>query len=450
MKIRLISPRMTLRPMDSEFKRVMSPSLSLLTVASLTPPEHDVEIADENIAPLRFDNAPDLVGINVNVDTSIRAYKIAQMYRQKGIPVILGGIHVSTNPEEGLQYADSVCIGNAENIWNTVLADLKHKKLKQRYQNNTLTDLSIASKLRWNLVPTHRYLVTNIISSSRGCPFRCDFCYNSSNYMKGYQTRPVENIVEEIKALKTKQVMFIDDNFMGNISSTNALLKAIEPMQLIWHAAVPTNLVEHLDLLDQMAQTGCHSLFIGFESINTNSIKSVNKKQNHVESYEKLIREIHHRNIMVNASMVFGMDHDDAEVFDKTLNWLIRNKVETMTAHILTPYPGTKLFNQLKSEGRITDMDWSHYNTSNVVFKPKHMTAEQLREGYLKIYKDFYSLKNILKRLPTEKKRRRAYLLFNLGYRKYGKIAASVIKHLGLMNLYGRTASHLAYGIKRT
>jgi radical SAM superfamily enzyme YgiQ (UPF0313 family) len=267
--------------------------------------------------------------------------------------------------------------------------------------------------------------------------------------MKGYQSRPAEYIVEEIKALKTKQVMFIDDNFMGNISSTRKLLNAVKPLRLTWHAAVSANLVEHLDLLDQMADAGCRSLFIGFESINTNSIKSVNKKQNNVESYEKLIREIHDRHIMVNASMVFGMDHDDIDVFDITLDWLIKNKVETMTAHILTPYPGTKLFNKFKSEGRITDMDWSHYNTSNVVFKPKHMTAEQLREGYLRIYKEFYSLKNILKRLPTENKQRRAYLLFNLGYRKYGKIAASIIKHLGLMNLYGRTACHLAYSIKK-
>ncbi len=449
MKIRLISPKMTLRPMDSEFKRLMSPSLSLLTVASLTPLEHDIEIVDENLAPLSFDNTPDLIGINVNVDTSIRAYKIAQIYRQKGIPVILGGIHVSTNPEEGLQYADSVCIGNAENIWHIVLNDLEKKQLKQRYQDNNLTDLSLVSKLRWDLIPTHRYLVTNIISSSRGCPFRCDFCYNSSNYMKGYQTRPVEYIIEEIKALKTKQVMFIDDNFIGNIQRTRALLNAIKPMQLTWHAAVSTNLVEHLDLLDQMANTGCRSLFIGFESINTNSIKSVNKKQNRVESYEKLIREIHNRHIMVNASMVLGMDHDDIDVFDNTLDWLIRNKVETMTAHILTPYPGTKLFNQLESEERIIDMDWSHYNTSNVVFKPKHMTAEQLREGYLRIYEEFYSFKNIIRRMPTEKKQRRAYLLFNLGYRKYGKIAASIIKHLGLMNLYGRTASHIAYRIRK-
>lgn len=447
MRIKLISPKMTLRPMDSEFKRVLSPSLSLLVVASLTPAKHDVEIADENTSKLTFDDTPDLVGLNVNVDTSQRAYEIARVYRRRGIPVILGGIHASANPDEALRHADAVCIGEAECVWETVLKDAQQKGLKPRYQSRGPTDLSLVPTPRWGLIHANRYLYTNILAASRGCPFRCDFCYNSNEYMQGHRNRPVSHVIDEIRHMGSKQVMFIDDNLIGNIPWTWSLLRAIEPLQLTWHAAVSANLVRHIDLLDRMAQTGCRSLFIGFESINADSIIDVHKKQNDVQDYERLIQEIHARDIMINASLVFGLDNDEPNVFDNTLAWLVKNKIETMTAHILTPYPGTRLFNRLKAQGRITDYNWSHYNTSSVVFKPKHMTARQLRRGYLKIYHDFYSQKNILKRMPRGRKSRIPYLLFNLGYRKYGKIAALLVGHLGLMNVYGRIARHLSYGV---
>ncbi|MCP4454346.1 MAG: B12-binding domain-containing radical SAM protein [Planctomycetes bacterium] len=447
MNIKLISPRMTLRPMDSEFKRMLSPSLSLVIVASLTPPEHPVTISDENLAPLNFNDTPDLVGINVNVDTSQNAYQIAARYRQKGVPVILGGIHASANPEEALRHADAVCIGEAECVWQAIIEDVLRKRLKPRYQNPNPTDLSLVPLPRWDAVHTRQYLYTNIVSAGRGCPFKCDFCYNSSDYVKEHRNRPVSQVIEEIKRMNTRQVMFIDDNFIGNPTWTQDLLAAMAPMNLTWHAAVSANLVHHIDLLDQMANAGCHSLFIGFESINAASLQGGNKSQNQVKAYERLIREIHARRIMVNASLVFGMDQDTPEVFDHTLKWLVQNKVETMTAHILTPYPGTRLFNRLKAQGRITDHDWSHYNTSNVVFEPRHMTPTQLRDGYLKLYKDFYSLKNIVRRLPDQKHQRMPYLLFNLGYRKYGKVAGWIVSQLGLMNLYGRVARHLSYGI---
>lgn len=447
MYIKLISPKMTLRPMDSEFKRVLSPSLSLLVVAALTPREHTVELADENTSRLCYDDHPDLVGINVNVDTSTRAYEIAQQYRHRGVPVVLGGIHTSANPQEGLRFADAICIGEAESVWETLLKDTQRNQLQTHYQATGPTDLSLTPLPRRDLIPTHRYLYTNIVSSGRGCPFRCDFCYNSNDYVHGHRNRPIGQVLEEILALDTKQVMFIDDNFIGNIAWTHRLLEAMRPLDLTWHAAVSANLVHHLDLLDQMADTGCRSLFIGFESINESSIRGVHKVQNRVAEYEALIREVHKRNIMVNASLVFGLDEDREDVFDNTLAWLIRNRVETMTAHILTPYPGTRLFARFQAEGRITDLDWRHYNTSEVVFQPKYMSATQLRQGYLKLYRDFYSMKNILKRMPAGHQTRLPYLLFNLGYRKYGKIAALLANQLGLMSLYGRLARHLSYGI---
>ena len=268
MRIKLISPRMSPRPMDSEYKRVLSPSLALLTVAALTPDEHDVYIEDENVQELDLNDEPDLVGITVNVDTSTRAYAIALHYRERGVPVICGGIHVSANPGEALRYADSVCIGEAENLWEKILFDVATGRLQKRYYCSEPADLAQTPLPRWELIDQSRYLYTNIVCASRGCPFRCEFCYNSCDYVHHkYRNRPITHVIKEINMLDTRQVLFIDDNFIGNINWTREVLRAIKPLDLKWHAAVSTNIGLHLDVLDEMQATGCQSLFIGFESI---------------------------------------------------------------------------------------------------------------------------------------------------------------------------------------
>lgn len=434
--------------MDSEYKRLMSPSISLLVLAAMTPARHTVYIEDENAGKINFADNPDLVGINVNVDTSSRAYHIAARYRERGVPVVLGGIHASADPAEALHHADAVCIGQAENLWREILQDAEDRCLKRTYSSDKAADPTKTPAPRWDLLDRSKYLYTNVICASRGCPFKCEFCYNSCDYMhKGFQNRPIKNILDEVAALGTRHVMFIDDNFIGNVDWTRKFVRAIKPLNLTWHAAVSTNIGQHLDLLDEMSESGCKSLFIGFESVNKNSIFSVHKYQNHTDKYEQIIREIHVRNIMVNASMVFGFDHDYPEVFDDTLNWLIKNKIETMTAHILTPYPGTRLYERLCAERRVYDHNRTHYNTSHVVFVPKNMTREQLLNGYLWIYRKFYSFGSILKRMPEYPQIRLPYLLFNLCYRKFGWVTSKVAR-LGLMNIAGRLARRLAYGIE--
>ncbi len=447
MKIKLISPKMSLRPMDSNFKRIMAPSLGLLVLGSLTPSQHSIEFEDENVEKINFNDKPDLIGITVNVDTSKQAYKIASRYRQKNIQVVLGGIHASANHEEALLYGDSVCIGEAEELWENILLDAKIHRLKRTYFNNNPTNVSKIPLPRWDLVNSSKYLYTNIMCATRGCPFKCEFCYNSCLYVHNeYRNRPIENILEEIDKMGTKQVMFIDDNFIGNINYTKRLVKAIKPLGLKWHAAVSANIGNHLNLLDEMQYSGCKSLFIGFESINEDSIRSVNKHQNNIDEYDRTVQDIHSRDIMVNASMVFGLDHDYPSVFNDTLKWLIQNKIETITAHILTPYPGTKLFQRLESEGRIVDYNWCHYNTSHVVYEPKHMSREELYSGYIRLYKRFYSFKNIIRRIPESKKQRIPYLLFNLGYRKFGNVTSRIASY-GYMSSLGRLARRLSYGI---
>jgi radical SAM superfamily enzyme YgiQ (UPF0313 family) len=447
MKIKLITPRMSLRPMDSEYKRMLSPSIAPLILSALTPPEHEVVLEDENARALRFDDSPDLVGITVNVDTSRRAYEIAARYRARGVPVIFGGIYPSSCPEDALAHADAVCIGEAEELWPQILEDASRGALRRTYYNAMPTDLARTPPPKWEMLKRSSYLYTNVVCASRGCAFRCDFCYNSCEYVHNcFRNRPVQNVVDEIAHLGTRQVMFIDDNFIGDPAWTRAFVRAITPLRLTWHCAVSANIGLHADLLDMMAESGCRSLFIGFESINGDSISTVHKRQNKVEQYDRLIAEIHARGIMVNASMVFGFDHDTPEVFPRTVDWLVRNKIETMTGHILTPYPGTVLHKRLVQEGRIIDSDPAHYNTAHVVFRPKQMTADELYRGYLWMYAQVYSLKNIVKRLPRDRRQWLPYLFFNFGYRKFGYVTSWAAR-FGLMNAVGRLGRRLAYGI---
>lgn len=387
MVIKLISPRMSLRPMDSEYKRVLSPSLSLAIVAGLTPKEHRIVIEDQNVKPIKFDDHPDLVGITVNVDTSRNAYNIAERYRARGVPVILGGIHASACPDECLRFADAVCVGEAEDVWERVIADAASGRLSGRYRSDKPAPTERTPLPRWDLLDANRYLYTNIMAASRGCPFACEFCYNSCEYVHNcHRNRPLQNVLEEIDLMGTRQVMFVDDNFIGNPKWAMQFCEAAMARGLTWHCAVSANVGRYPALLDAMAASGCRSLFIGFESINKASIAGVGKKQNKVDSYEELIAQIHRRGMMINASMVFGFDDDTPAVFEDTLQWLIANRIETMTAHVLTPYPGTVLYERLKREGRIVDHESTHYNTSHAVFEPKQMTRAQLREGYLWIY----------------------------------------------------------------
>jgi radical SAM superfamily enzyme YgiQ (UPF0313 family) len=446
--IKLISPRLSLRPMDSEMKRKMAPPLSLVTLASLTPKRHTVYIEDENIGAIDFDDAPDLVGVTVTVDTALRAFEISRSYRERGIKVVFGGIHASACPHEMAPHCDAVCVGEAETLWEKILDDFIEGRMEALYFNTEPTELSRVPVADWRFIKhRNRYLYNNLIVTSRGCPFRCEFCYNSCDYIVGkYRNRPIDDVIAEIDRIGTRQIMFVDDNFIGDPRWVDAFLDRIMGMGLIWHAAASTNIVRLPGLIEKMAKSGCRSLFIGFESIDENSIRSVNKRQNRVSEYEGLIRRIHDNGMMVNASLVFGFDDDTPETFTKTLEWLVKNRVETMTGHILTPYPGTALHKRLESEGRIIRRDLEKYNTAYAVFQPKNFTPEQLEASYRKLYDDFYTWRNILKRRPLNKRMLVSYFLFNLGYRKYGRLV-SLAGRLGLMNFLGKLARKLAYGI---
>ena len=444
MKILFIQPKMSMRPMDTLLKTRMSPSLAIYTLIALTPEKHEVIVINENIEKIDYELDVDLVAITVTVDVFPRAIQIASKFRSKGVPTIAGGIHISSCPEEAMKHFSSICVGMAERIWGKVLQDAEAGNLQKCYCDmDKIKGEEIVSPA-YAKIDKNKYFYTNILSTSRGCPFKCDFCYNSSNGSPEHIKRPIENVINDIKCLKNRHIMFIDDNFIGDIAWAKEFCKRIKDMGLKWNCAVSANILNHLDLLDMMKEAGCQSLFIGIESINANSINSVHKVQNNIMNYDKLIKEIHNRGIMVNASIVFGLDDDDPSVFDTTLEWMVKRKIETVTAHILTPYPGTKLYKKMCDENKIFDFDFSHYNTANVVYYPNKMTPQELYDGYINFYKRFYSIKNIIKRIPNSKSQWSTYFLFNFVYRKFGKVT-EILSYIIPLNLIGKIISILCY-----
>lgn len=442
MRILLIQPRMNPRPMDTLLKTRMSPSLALYTLLRLTPAGHEVRIINENVEAVDYNWQPDLVGITMTLDVFPQATAIASYFRSMGVPVVAGGIHVTSCPESCAGHFDAICIGAAERTWGLVIQDAGAGRLQPVYHDmNGFGGDEVASP-QYDAISCGSYLYYNVVTASRGCPHRCDFCYNSCEN-RSYVCRPVEDVVRDVEQLGTKHIFFVDDNFIGTPDHTRKLLRAISGLDITYGVAVTAGIIDHPDILDMLAATGCQTLFIGFESISEQSLSSVNKR-NSVAKYERLIAEIHSRGMMVNASMVFGLDGDDPSTFGRTLEWLVRNKVETLTSHILTPYPGTALYKRMLAQGRITCHDLSKYNTAHVVFRPKNMTARQLYDGYLWMYKRFYSLSNIMRRMPEHKAQRTSYLVFNLFYRKFGRLTSAISRFVP-MGVIGRLAAKVSF-----
>ncbi len=444
-KIMLIQPKMNKRPMDTDLKTRMSPSLALLTLMRLTPNGHEVIMVNENVEKINYNYRADLVGITVTLDVMPRACRIASEFQKRGAKVVAGGIHVTCSPEDCLPHFDAICVGFAERVWARMIKDVAKDTLKKVYQDMENFRGSEIAPPAYDKADRNRYLYTNVITTSRGCPNCCDFCYNSCQN-RVYVHRPIADVLWDIQSLNTRHVLFIDDNFIGEPSYTLELLEKMKGMHLKWSAAVTTRILDYPDLLDLMAKTGCQSLFIGFESINNKALQGVNK-DNRFEKYEKLIEAIHSRGIMINASMVFGLDGDGPEVFSKTLDFLVKNRIETLTSHILTPYPGTALYRRMEESGRIACYDLCLYNTAHVVFQPEGMTAQELYSGYLWMYRKFYSFSNIIRRMPEQKAQRQSFLMFNLFYRKFGKFT-SAVSRLIPMRVLGRFATWVSYRIK--
>jgi radical SAM superfamily enzyme YgiQ (UPF0313 family) len=419
-KIKIIVPRW---PKDSFWDVITFkfPSLSPTLLAALTPQGHQVHIHDEGIAPLDLDEKCDLAAITAMTPLAPRGYEIADAYRRRGVKVVMGGIHPTWLPEEAIAHCDAVVVGEADEVWAEVVRDAAHGKLKRFYQQKERTDLSLLPLPRRELLPPKGYFFENTIQTTRGCPFDCEFCSVTAIYGGTYRTRPIVEVEREIKALRRAPayIFFVDDNIVGNMRHARELFSMLSQYRLRWVSQCPISIAQNEKLVRLMAKAGCHGMFIGFESLSPENLKLMGKKTNKVERYEAGIKRLHDHGIGVHASFVFGYDYDDPSVFEKFISFANRNRIDGAFLPLLTPFPGTRIHQRLKKEGRILTEDWSKYDMATVVFKPKGMTIEQLQEGFWWVNKEFYSLRSMARRIFQPFAMRRSLIIFgpmNIGH----------------------------------
>ena len=400
MKVKMILPALTesKSPFFRPIKYSLFPPLGLATLAGYLRDDDEIVLQDEHVEKLDIDDEPDLVVIQVYITSARRAYELADHYRRRGAWVALGGLHATSLPAEAAQHADSVFLGPGEDTWPVFLKDFRTGRPKPVYRS-TVRTLHGSPPIRRDLIKRSLYLVPNSIVVSRGCPHICDFCYKEAFFEggRGFYTQTVDDALAEIERLPGRHLYFLDDHLFGNARFASELFEGMRGMGRLWQAAGTVQSVLRPRLLEQAVAAGLRSLFVGFETLNTKSLRAQRKYQNLRRDYGAAVRRLHGLGVMVNGSFVFGMDEDDPSVFERTVEWAIEQGIETATFHILTPYPGTALYQRMETEGRLLHRDWDLYDTRHVVFRTRGMSAEELESGYWRAYRDFYRWGSILR-----------------------------------------------------
>jgi radical SAM superfamily enzyme YgiQ (UPF0313 family) len=396
MRVTMILPALTeaTSPLFRPIKYSLFPPLGLATLAAYLRDDDEVRILDEHVERIDdvvADDRPDLVVIQVYITSARRSYELADAYRERGVFVALGGLHVTSLPEEAAGHADAIFLGPGEDTWPRFLDDFRRGSAEKRYVSTerTLTGLP---PVRRDLIRRERYLVPNSIVVTRGCPHHCDFCYKDAFFSggKSFYTQLVDDALAEIERLPGKHLYFLDDHLLGNRRFAEALFDGMAGMGRVFQAASTVDAILAPGLLEKAVGAGLRSMFVGFETINAGNLAEQRKRQNIGRDYGAVARRLHDAGVMVNASFVFGMDGDGPDVFDRTVAWGVENGLETATFHIMTPYPGTALFRRMEAADRLVHRDWDLYDTRHVVHRPKGMTAGQLEAGYWRAYRDFY------------------------------------------------------------
>ncbi len=419
MKILLISPTVDLEKRTN--KGLMIPQLALYILKGLTPESHEVKLIEEETEDVNLEEPADLVGISCMTANAPRAYQLCSEFKARGIPVVLGGVHPTILPEEALLHADSVVVGEAEGVWKKLLEDVEQNCLQRKY-HDPQPDLSqyipkdfsrIIRRRLFNLIP---------ILTTRGCPYNCDFCCVTNLYGKKIRHIPIENVVRDIVESKGKNFMFLDDNIIGHPKYAKELFRAIKPLNIHWVGQASISLVKDTEMLDLAAESGCRALFFGLESVSVDQIKTMRKTIKEIDDLEAALKKIKKRGILIHASMIFGFDNDTEKVFDETVKFLIKNKISTVSFNVLTPYPGTKTYDQLKNEGRLLTTNWKYYDHNTVVYQPKKLTPLELQKGKVKARKEFYNVPSVFKRLLWNLNNPGAFLAMNYGHMKQVKV----------------------------
>ncbi len=428
----LINPFYPKDPHASFGKHVLTPTLALTSVAAATPAHWQVRYWDENLlqGPPPAEPFPQVVGITVHLTFASRAFELADWYRARGATVVLGGLHVLSCPDQCAPHADALAIGEGVQLWGQILADVEAGKLQRIYRGSYLKPYRDDPTPRRDLLMRKGFLTTTSLIATRGCHNRCGFCYLSTDGLyQPYQMRDVEQVAREFVADGQSYAVFTDNNLGSKARYLRQLCKALRPLEKIWSAAVSIDVTDDPSLIREMALAGCTGVFVGFESLSNENLSDARKKTPRTEDYARRVRILHDNGIQVNSSFVLGFDHDRPDVFSRTVEWVEVNRVECATFHILTPYPGTPLFDQMKREGRLLHQNWNFYDTAHVVFRPRHMTPQQLAEGYAWCYQRLFSHQSIWRRRPTDARAVLPYLAMSYLYKRSNRLWHLLIKH---------------------
>jgi len=397
------------------------PYLALTTLAALTSDDWEVSIVDENVESLDFSDLPDLAAISIMTPLAKRGHEIADNYREKGVPVVLGGIHPTMMKDEGKTHADAVLLGEAEEVWPQVLSDFRRGDLKSFYKATNFCSLDRVPIPKRELLNKDAYFFINTIQTTRGCPFDCEFCSVTSLYGRTYRVRTVEDVINEMGHMERGFVFLVDDNIVGKPSYAKELFRALIPLNIKWFSQASLSIVKDRELLDLAQRSGCRGLFIGFESLSQESLNAMGKSINQVYGYKEAIKMIHDHGIGIQGSFIFGTDQDDQSIFSDVLRFIEKTHIEAVMFSILTPFPGTRIQGTLLRENRIIHTDWEKYDMNHVVFRPKKMTSRQLQDGFNWAYKRFYGYGSIVKRLFPFRRSGLFYSIQNYGFRQAWK-----------------------------
>ena len=382
------------------------PVLGITTVAALFPErEWEVEVVDEDQENVNFDAEADLVGISALTLNAPHAYALADHFRSRSIPVVMGGLHASTEPEEALQHSDAVVRGEAEDVMPTLLADFSRQEMKKIYQSPQPPPYYGRPSARRDLLQRFHHRRLFAVQATRGCPHQCEFCTVPLFFGYKYRLRPVEEVVAEIKEVTDSYphlyVFFVDDNIAGSPRYAKELFQTLIPLKIRWASFASLKMSEDPELLDLAAQSGCVELFIGFESLNQINLDRARKSWARTQMFIQHVRAFHEAGIIIQGAFIFGHDNDTKDTFRRTVEFVQRSGIEVPTFGILTPYPGTALRKRLISEGRLlaASNDWRLYDGSHVLFRPALMTSDELQEGYLWAKKYCCAPRSIIARL---------------------------------------------------
>jgi radical SAM superfamily enzyme YgiQ (UPF0313 family) len=422
-RIVLISPKGPLyRHRGGIFKRSLRYApLTLTTLAALVPPElrPELQLIDEGIEDVDLATDADLIGMTVITGTAVRAYELSAHFRARGIPVVLGGPHVTLVPEDAQPHADAIVVGYAEETWPQLLRELAAGRMQPRYDQRSGLSLANLPFPRRDLLPRHRFITNDVFEATRGCVHSCEFCVVPSAWgLKPYQ-KPVDDVVADIRQKKAKKLIFVDLNLIADPSYAARLFEALVPLRVQWYGLATTLLGDDPPLLALAARSGCRGLLMGLESMSRRSLRDTRKGFNNPEEYRQLVDTLHRHAIALQGCFVFGLDHDTPEIFVETARFAVAARIDLPRFAVVTPFPGTALYKRLEQEGRILTRNWELYDGQHVVFQPAQMTVEQLQRGIETAWRMAYSPQSICRRILASPSPWLVRLGANLAYRFY-------------------------------